>query len=261
MKVLVTFALENEFAPWRAMRNFRAGSWGTAEAFFAQVGAVEAGVVLTGVGPRQAVLRISHLLGAGGDGIAACVSSGLAGALRPDYTIGQVLAARAVQSDAPRPDQQSQTRESSGALVSFAAECGATVVERFYSASRVVSKADEKRHLGSTADAVEMESFEVLRLAAESGIPAIAVRAVSDLSTEDLPFEAMQEIFTDDGKLSMSRVAAQLALHPEALPNLMKLGQQSKRAAGALAEFLDKFIVAVSDRAAALDSKASAAIQ
>ena len=31
MRILVTFALENEFAPWRAMRKFRAEEWGPAD--------------------------------------------------------------------------------------------------------------------------------------------------------------------------------------------------------------------------------------
>ena len=28
VRILVTFALENEFAPWRALRNFRRSTWG-----------------------------------------------------------------------------------------------------------------------------------------------------------------------------------------------------------------------------------------
>ena len=52
--------------------------------------------------------------------------------------------------------------QSSAPLLTFAAENGATVVEQFFSAVRVVGRAEEKRHLGAQSDAVEMESFEVL---------------------------------------------------------------------------------------------------
>jgi len=260
VKILVTFALENEFAPWRAMHRFRAVKWGGAEAFFAEVGAAEVGVVLTGVGPKQAALRASEVIRTEFDSISLCVSSGLAGALRPNYQIAQVLAARTVYSEVPRADLQSKTLKSSNALVSFAEECGATVVDQFHSANRVIARAEEKQHLGLTADAVEMESFEIFLEAAASGIPAVAVRAVSDLSNENLPLD-MGEVLTDDGKLSIPRVVGQVALHPAVLPDLLKLGQQSKRAAESLAQFLERYIAMVSDRAAALETNTSAVIR
>src|ERR1700679_1340568 len=94
MKILVTFALENEFAPWRAMREFRASKWGDADAFRAQIGAAEVGVILTGAGPKQAHLETSKILGSDPDSINLCVSSGLPGALKLKYPVGEVLAAR-----------------------------------------------------------------------------------------------------------------------------------------------------------------------
>ena len=90
------------------------------------------------------------------------------------------------------------------------------------------------------------------------GIPAIAIRAISDLSSQDLPLD-MSEILTNEGKVSIPRVVGQVAMHPTALPELVKLGQQSSRAAEALAQFLERYIVFVSDRAAALENKAAAA--
>ena len=69
----------------------------------------------------------------------------------------------------------------------------------------MISTAEEKRYLGESADAVEMESFEVLRAAAASGVPAVAIRAISDLAGEDLPL-GMNGIFTDEGQVSISRV-------------------------------------------------------
>ena len=57
MKILVTFALENEFAPWRALRDFREDTWGEADVYRARIGAAEVGVILTGAGPKQAHLE------------------------------------------------------------------------------------------------------------------------------------------------------------------------------------------------------------
>lgn len=258
MKILVTFALENEFAPWHAMRKFRPGKWGEADVYRAEVGFAEVGVVLTGAGPKQAHLEAAKVLGSDPDSINLCVSSGLAGALKSDYQIGQVLAARSVRTESDLTDPGSNPLESSAPLLSFAAECGMTVVEQFYSAVRVVGRSEEKRYLGEHSDAVEMESFEVLLESAAYGIPAIAIRAISDTVDEDLPLD-MNRIFTDEGQVSIPRVLGQVALHPASVPDLVRLGQNSKIAAESLARFLDKYITTVSQRFQTLERRAGVA--
>lgn len=258
MKILVTFALENEFAPWHAMRKFRPGKWGEADVYRAEVGYAEVGVVLTGAGPKQAHLEAAKVLGSDPEAINLCVSSGLAGALKSEYQVGQVLAARSIRTEAELTDPSNNPLESSAPLLSFAAECGATVVERFYSAVRVVGKSDEKRHLGEHSDAVEMESFEILLESAAYGIPAIAIRAISDSVHDELPLD-MNRIFTDEGQVSIPRVLGQVALHPTSVPDLVRLGQNSKIAAESLARFLDKYITTVSQRFQTLERRAGAA--
>ncbi|HXQ24851.1 MAG TPA: hypothetical protein VN822_00445 [Candidatus Acidoferrales bacterium] len=260
MKVLITCALEGEFAPWRAIREFRSGSWGPARVYVATIGGAEIGVVLTGVGPKQAALQASRAIRSECDSLSFCVSTGLAGALRPEYRIAQVLAARSVFTEVPRADLDSQLLPSSEPLVSFAAECGASVVERFHTAERAIARVDEKHHLGRTSDAVEMESFEILREAAACGIPAVAIRAISDGLDENLPLD-MNQLFTDEGQLSIPRVMGQVALHPQAIPGLVKLRQNSKQAAESLARFLDRYVAMVVERTSTLAPKATAATQ
>jgi adenosylhomocysteine nucleosidase len=258
LKILVTFALENEFTPWRALRKFRACKWGEADVYGVEIGYAEVGVVLTGAGPRQAHSQTAKVLGDSPESINLCVSSGLAGALKPEYQIGQILAARAVCTEAELTDPASNPVASSAPLLSFAEECGATVVEQFYSAERVVGRAEEKRHLGEHSDAVEMESFEVLLESAAYGIPAIAVRAISDSVDDDLPLD-MNRIFTNEGQVSISRVLGQVALHPGSVPDLVRLGRNSKAAAESLAQFLDKYIATVSERFQTLERRAGVA--
>jgi adenosylhomocysteine nucleosidase len=258
MKILVTFALETEFAPWRALREFRAVQWGEANVYRAQIGAAEVGVILTGAGPKQAHLETAKVLGGDPDSIHLCVASGLAGALKSQYQVGQVLAARSVRTENELTDPNSNPLQSSAALLSFAAECGATVVEQFFSSVRVVGRAEEKRELGDRSDAVEMESFEVLLESAAYGIPGVAIRAVSDSVDDDLPLD-MNRIFTDDGQVSIPRVLGQVALHPGSVPDLVRLGQNSKIAAESLAQFLDKYITMVSGRFQILERRTGAA--
>jgi len=258
LKILVTFALETEFAPWRARRKFRRSMWGAAEAYFAEIGGAEVGVVLTGAGSRQAALAVSKVSWGEPDTMQFCISSGLAGALKPDYRVGQVLAARTIVAESAPAGASGRMMESSAALVSFAAECGAILVDRFYSAERAIATAHEKRHLAESSgcDAVEMESFQVLFKARTDGIPAVAIRSISDAVDEDMPLD-MNEVFTERGEVSIPRVLGQVALRPQSLPGLVRLGRNSKQAAESLAKFLDCYISAFSERAKALESGAA----
>jgi hypothetical protein len=126
----------------------------------------------------------------------------------------------------------------------MAQECGATVVEKFYTSSTAIATAESKATLGSRADAVEMESFEIMDRAAALGFSRIAIRSVSDTCDEDLPLD-MNRVFAEDGRVSVPRVLGQVARHPESIPGLMRLGKNSKKAAESLARFLDSYIQAI----------------
>jgi adenosylhomocysteine nucleosidase len=273
VRILVTFAIENEFAPWRERRGFRAeprpkpeivGSEiadlkiEPPETYSAEIGGARVEVVLTGAGPKPAASAISQAIQAAPDHIDFCISSGLAGALRPQYRIGQVLAAREVRSGSIESAQRGDTVPSSEALLSFASECGATAVEKFHTAGRVIGKAAEKRHLGEAADAVEMESYVILGEARRRGVPAIAVRAISDSADEDMPFD-MTGVFTEEGRISMPLVLAQMAKHPQSITAVMKLGQSAKTAATELAGFLDRYIERLAAAGTDLEGKAASA--
>jgi adenosylhomocysteine nucleosidase len=240
------------------MHKFRESTWGNADVFATEINGADVAVLLTGVGQRPAKLALSRIAWGGSGTLEYCISSGLAGGLRPEYSIAQVVAAREIASEGARDENgEPQVISASPSLVSFASECGATVVKRFYSAERAIGRPDEKRHLAKIADAVEMESFEILAAATAAGVPAVAVRAISDTSEEPLPLD-MNEVFSDEGQLSIPRVVGQVALHPQALPGLVKLGQQSKKAAESLAEFLDRYIVRIAASAQPIELKAVA---
>jgi nucleoside phosphorylase len=241
MKVLVTFALEAEFAPWRARRKFRRRAWAQTDVYVAAAEGADVVVALTGVGPRIASLRLADILRSGQDSIDICVSSGVAGALKPAYHIGEVLVAKSVRSELPDENASAPLLDSSGALVSFAAECGATLVERFYTAPRVIGTVAEKQYLGMIADAADMESFAILKEAADRGVPAAAIRSVSDLADEDLGID-FNRVLTPEGNVSLPRVLGELARHPRSLPKLTKLGSHTKQAAESLARFLDRYV-------------------
>ncbi|MGB6393103.1 MAG: hypothetical protein WBF14_12130 [Candidatus Acidiferrales bacterium] len=253
MKILVTFALENEFAPWRKLRAFRPGVWGAAKAWFAELECAELGVVLTGVGPKRAGAKASEVTWGEYDNVDVCISSGFAGSLRQEHQAGQVLVAKSVSSGG----EPGRVLDCDASFVALAAQQGARAIERLHTVDHVVTTATEKNFLGKQADAVDMESFEVILESEAFGIRSVAIRAVSDTLNEDLPFDLNAVIA--EGRVSVPRVMSQLVRRPQALPALVRLGRRSSAAAEALAKFLDGYVQAIAQGTTEAAPQAAAA--
>src|SRR5260370_17844 len=180
MKVLVTFAVEAEFAPWRKLRQFSQSNLGDIRAFSAQMRDGELIVLLTGVGGRRAWAEATRVIWDGNVDI--CISSGLAGALREEHRPGDVLAAKEVHAT-----NRKKVIPSDLALLELATACGAKVADAFYSVDRVLVRSTEKCELGAKADAVEMESGPIMLEALAFPATAIAIRAISHAPYASLP--------------------------------------------------------------------------
>jgi adenosylhomocysteine nucleosidase len=240
MKILVSFALENEFAPWRQLRSFTRAAEPHFAAYEATVGVAGVRAVLTGVGPERAK---SVAAGALQWGPNVCISSGVAGSLRAEYRVGEVFVAREVMEL-----ESGRTIGMDRELVEAAERRGVRLAERLLSSANMVVTAEGKSRLGRMAEAVEMESFAVLTEAAERKIPVVAIRAISDGVDQDLPMD-FSGVLDDQGKVKASKVARSLARAPHKLPALLRLGRDTKFAATKLAEFLDGYIADLAARA------------
>jgi nucleoside phosphorylase len=236
MRILLTFAVAAEFAPWRKRRGFEKIAEGKAQFFRARIGDSEVNVLLTGVGGKNAWLEATNIWGGEVD---ICISSGLAGALRPEYHLGDVLAAKEVQA-AGRKQVVAADRQ----LVRLAEEHGARAVDSFYSADHVIGLASEKRELAGLADAVEMESGKVLYELAAFGARGIAIRGISDRADQNLPLD-FNRVVTATGEVSIPRVLREMVRHPWSTTPLIRFGNQSRVAAEKLAAFLDRYVEAV----------------
>ena len=232
MKVLVTFALENEFSPWRRMRGFRRVAT-EPSLYEAQIGSTEICAVLTGIGPQHARRALQIALNNGAN---FCVATGLAGALQLRHRIGDVLVAQTVRGASGECLVQSDAD-----LLHAAVECGAREVTAFHSSDRTVLTAKEKGRMAFSADAVEMEGFTILTEAQGLRVPAVAVRAIGDTATQDLPFDFNRTV-GPKGRISIPRVFGQLVRNPHRLPGLIRLGRDTQRAAISLARFLDHYV-------------------
>jgi adenosylhomocysteine nucleosidase len=89
---------------------------------------------------------------------------------------------------------------------------------------------------------VDMESVYVLAAAWQHGARAIAIRAVSDAADSDLPLD-FNRVFSERGGVSVPKVVGQLVRRPGRLPGLLRLANDSERAASALAQFLDAYLL------------------
>jgi len=191
-------------------------------------------VLLTGVGGRRAWAEATKVIWDGN--VDVCISSGLAGALRAEHRPGDVLAAKEVHTT-----NRKKVIPSDPALLGLARAYGAKVVDAFHSVDRVLVRSTEKCELGAKADAVEMESGDIMLEAVAFGAKVIAIRAISDAVEEDLPLD-FNRVISESGDLSITKVLAQAAFHPASIPKLIRFGWQSRSAAEKLAIVLDAYI-------------------
>jgi len=235
MKILVTFALTPEFAPWRRLREFQPVHYGGLPAWATRLGAAELRVALTGMGPQHAARTVSTLLADRPDFV---ISAGLCGSLRPQHRPGEILVARALSSSGA-----SKMLRADESLLQFAAASGARPVDLFRTSETLVRSPEEKAMLAPLAHAADMESYAILEQAAAHRIPAVAIRAVSDAHDQSLPYDFSRAL-DSRGHLSLVRLFAHVARRPHRLPELIRLGRSSRAAASALADFLDQFLTA-----------------
>jgi adenosylhomocysteine nucleosidase len=228
--VAVTFALHAEFAPWRRLRSFRRYVDGRVPTYDTQVGDVHVRVTLTGVGQRAATAAAAAVFHDRPD---VCIASGLAGGLHEALRVSQIVASSSVRRhDGPSFDIDPR-------LLALALSSGARSV-LLYSSPMIVVRAAEKRRLSGVADAVDMESAVILAESSRLGIPCIAIRAISDPSPADLPFD-LNLTLTDLGRISWVRTIAAQLRRP-AVWRLARFGFDGRRASIELAAFLDSYI-------------------
>jgi nucleoside phosphorylase len=233
MKVLVTFAVEAEFAPWRRLRDLREIKIGDLSVYQTHIGRAQVDFVITGMGMENASKVSEALLK---EPYQFCVTSGFAGALGEKHSVGDILVAESVQELG-----KSKTLQCGRNLVYAARDDGAKQVKMFLTSAEVISSAEEKARLAPFADAVEMESFAILCAAQHHKKSVVAIRVISDSVRRDVPV-AVSTMVDDKGQVQIAGVIRYIARHPLRLPALIRLGRDSRTAAEALAHFLEAFI-------------------
>src|SRR5712671_5795477 len=233
MKVLVTFAVEAEFAPWRRLRDLREIKIGEISTYQGQIGRAQVDFVVTGMGAENANRVAAAIMERP---YSICIAAGFAGALKAEHAIGSILVAEAVQRIG-----KGKTVQSSRNLVVAAQRDGAFRAKMFLTSDSVVRVADEKAKLAPFGDAVDMESFAILSCAHKRSLAAVAVRVISDTTQRDMPI-FLDAVVDEMGRVKIGGLLRKVVSHPIQLPALIRLGRDSRTAAQALAHFLEGYI-------------------
>jgi nucleoside phosphorylase len=245
MRVLVTFAVEAEFAPWRKLRNFKKRELGEnsgtsgPSGFTANVEDIRVQVLLTGMGRKTCEESLATIDFDRGERPDLVISSGLAGALREEFKPGNIVVPQRVRT--PNNDADGTA---DAIFLNRAVQSGGKRIETLITAKQLVQTAQEKRRLGFFGEAVDMESAYVLAKCAQASVPCIAIRSISDTVDEDLPID-FDRCLTPQGAVKPLNLVNTIVEYPSKLPKLIRFGRQSIQAAQKLAGFLDRFVAAL----------------
>jgi adenosylhomocysteine nucleosidase len=239
MRVLVTFAVEAEFAPWRKLRRFKRSGRRDVSFYEAEFSDRKVEVLLTGIGRAACERAFANISLSQAGELDFVISSGLAGALKNGLNPGDLVAAkkaRTLRNDA--------SAEADPALLEFAVRQEALPIETLITVDRLVQTANEKARLAFFGEAVDMESAIVMAHFAVAKIPVLAVRAISDGPDEDLPID-FDRCITPQGAIKPMSLVNAIVRNPSGLPNLVRFGRQSNQAAQKLAVYLDALVAAL----------------
>jgi nucleoside phosphorylase len=169
----------------------------------------------------------------------ALIIAGLAGGLDPRLRVGDAVIynlcydARGVDfSCRENPDSEEARKDTtaamgdellSGFLSGALTRAGLTFIEApGITVSRIVTDAKEKLALGAHygASAVDMETYQALSACERLGLPAAALRVISDEAGRDIP--DFNQIYNANGRINGWRMASAMMARPSAALRLLK---------------------------------------
>jgi adenosylhomocysteine nucleosidase len=161
-----------------------------------------------------------------GGELSAAISTGWVGALKTEIVPGRSHRVAAV-IDARTGERFTSAGTGEGCLL--------------VTSSKVADE-QEKQRLASAygGDLVDMEAAGVARLAAMRGIPFHCIKGVSDGLTDKLP--DFQRFISQNGQFQLPRFVLFSILRPWHWPALMRMGENSRKAALSMAESLLDFL-------------------
>jgi adenosylhomocysteine nucleosidase len=233
MKTGMIVAMRQEIAPLlKRVGTYTRESLGGRPAYRFTLPSGECLLAFCGVGLQRARATAQALIEAEHPGL--LVSFGVAGGVQEDLQVADVVVAQSaalldvnVATQLLTLFQPSQ--RALAAVSRVVAESGAAL----YAGTTITTRGSQAVRMDGTPiehPVLEMETHGVAQAAARAGVPLLAVRALSDSVREPLPFNLSD--FTDNEfNLHASKFLAYILRHPGALPRLLRLQANTKRAA------------------------------
>lgn len=178
-----------------------------------------AGVAISGARPDMAEAQAARLADSGAT---ALLSIGLAGALAPDLSPGDLLVPERILAAGQSFPTDAMLGSRLGLPVQPIALVGADTV-----VASPTAKARLYKETGAAA--VDMESHRVARVAANRAIPFLAIRIIADPADRAIP-SAADGAIRIDGSVDVLKTIMRLATRPWQLPALIALGRDSATA-------------------------------
>ena len=195
---------------------------------------IRVAMVESGTGPARAERATKSLADAHSP--AWIVSTGFAGALLPDLKLGHIVVANEITGVQGTPLTIDVGMSSDPAR--------GLHVGRLLTVDHMVRTIAEKQTLaGDTQSiAVDMESLAVARVCQNLRTRFMAVRAISDDLSADLPPEVLG-LIGETGAVRLGAVVASLWKRPSSVKDMWRLRDNAMTAAARLADFLDGVLV------------------
>jgi adenosylhomocysteine nucleosidase len=175
------------------------------------------------------------------------ISAGFAGGVRKGLDVGDVVLAGQALALCEGILSNAGTLENERLLAALADHFsghlfriagGTTVTTRSIVRKVTADKQIAKEIVNPVLD---METSAVAETAASSGIPLVAIRAISDAAEEELLF-SLDEITDREQNIRISKVLITIAKNPRILPQMLRLAKNSKLAGSNLAIVLERLV-------------------
>lgn len=198
-------------------------------------------VIYSGAGSENARLAAEFLLKQGANQL---ISWGCAAALDATFKPGDLVLANCCV-DTDKVVVELNNKDWVNAINSVLVDqlTKAIFMGKLVESKTIVATCQDKAMLAEAtgAIAVDMESIAIAKVAQAQHIPFLAIRAIADPLTMDLP-KAISYALNDEGDVEMAKLIAYLIWHPAELPDLVKLGwyfNAAKKTLKRVARYLD----------------------
>jgi adenosylhomocysteine nucleosidase len=162
------------------------------------------------------------------------ISVGVAGAVHADLEIGDVLVSRntcLLDKGVPGPFQP--LAHISDAAWQAAEKVLAPRRARLLYGNAITTRGTqyvEDQPEETMNPLLEMETFGIARVTTEQGIPLLSLRAISDGPHAPIPFD-IEAMLDEQDTLRMGEIIKMILGHPQKIPQLVRMGRNTKMAA------------------------------